>query len=159
MPQIASENCPLAWLWKTDHGKVNKIQSWWLEAIWTWCFNYKSWWWWSISCLTTRSNNETLEEGLGDFKECSCCNNVDKLLIKHDCIDTSFPTSIIRTQQNDNEQNKTKTVTIFKILSFEKSISELCYFVQTTVDHFLFRSAAVFPDYLCTNISQKSQIY
>ena len=69
-------------VWKTDHGKVNKIQSWWLEAIWTWCFNYKSWWWWSISCLTTRSNNETLEEGLGDFKECSCCHNVDKLKIR-----------------------------------------------------------------------------
>ena len=64
----------------------------------------------------------------------------------HDCSDTSFPTSIITTRQNDNEQNETKTVKIFKILSFEKSKSGLCCFVQTTVDRFLFRSAAVLPD-------------
>ena len=40
------------------------------------------------------------------------------------------------------------------ILSFIKAISGLCCSVQTTVDHFLFRSAAVLPDFLCTNISK-----
>ena len=40
------------------------------------------------------------------------------------------------------------------ILSFIKAISGLCCSVQTTVDHFLFRSAAVLPDNLCTNSNQ-----
>ena len=50
-------------------------------------------------------------------------------------------------KQNKNSQN-------FQILSFELSISGLCCFVQTTVDHFLFRSAAVLPEQLCTKITQ-----
>ena len=55
-------------------------------------------------------------------------------------------------KQNKNSQN-------FQILSFELSISGLCCFVQTTVDHFLFLSAAVLPDQLCTKNTLKSQIY
>ena len=50
-------------------------------------------------------------------------------------------------KQNKNSQN-------IQILSFELSISGLCCFVQTTVDHFLFRSAAVLPEQLCTKITQ-----
>ena len=52
-----------------------------------------------------------------------------------------------RTKQNKNSQ-------IFDILSTEKTTSGFCWFVQTTVDHFLFCSAAVLPDQLCTNSNQ-----